>query len=106
LRSKRDATGRVVRIAKILGRVVVSIAHREKGSFWQENGLGGAGFSLPVEIPVLDEDEPLSGAIRQRGETLNFLPQVMQMRHHAEELHIDRQFERALNDINILAGRN
>src|SRR5262245_30924360 len=59
LRSEDHAAGRLVRIANVFVRVVVSVAHRERGSCRQKKWFPVAVLSLPVEIPMLDKEQPL-----------------------------------------------
>ena len=64
--SPDDARGRTVRVARIAGRVVVGVAHRDRRALRQHERRRVAIHVLPAEIPVVDRDEPARGAVGQR----------------------------------------
>ena len=55
-----DARGRMMRIARVVGGVVVDVAHRDRRALRQRERRRVAIDVLPAEIPVGDRDQPVA----------------------------------------------
>src|SRR5207247_1070332 len=80
------ALGRVRWIAHVVGRVVIAEAHGNFRALRQGNRIGISIITLPVEVPILDEDERFDRAIRQRGVSRQLVPEIMRMWKNSRQL--------------------
>ena len=62
-----DALRRHVGVARVVGGVVVHVLEANDGAGGHPKRLRVAVLVLPLEIPLADDDEPTSGAVRQIG---------------------------------------
>src|SRR6185436_12665284 len=62
--------------------------------------------ALPVEIPLADVDQPLSGSIGQRRVTLDLLGEEMRVRLNGVQVDVHVHRKRVSDDISTLAGRD
>src|SRR5262249_26002739 len=60
--------------------------------------------SLPVEIPILDPDQRLYGAIRQVSVNLHFLAKVMGMRRNPSQFNVARHHHGSLHHVVWIPG--
>ncbi len=73
--------------------VVVAPPHRDRGSAGQEQRLPVAVDRLPVHVPVRDVDEPGLRTVRQRGQRLHVLAQVVGVGVDGEHVHVHGEGE-------------
>ena len=91
LQAEFDAFEWLVRIMDVVRRVVVGEVHHQRCALGQEDRFGIAVITLPVEIPVLDQQQPFFGAVGQEGIPLQFLAQIVRVRKDAKQLHVHGQ---------------
>ena len=100
--SPHHGAGWMMRVARIVCRVVVGVAHRHRGPFGQHERRGIAIHVLPAEVPVVDRDQPARRAVRQLRLGLNRPRQIVGVRLDGEDFDVDRQLV-AIGD-DVLAG--
>src|SRR4029078_7881044 len=64
------------------------------------------GAVLPVEVPVLDPQQRLRRAVRQRGRGLELLAEIVGVRARRQQQHVVGDPERCVDGELFLAGRN
>ena len=106
LQAEFDAFGWLVRVMDVLGRVVVGEVHHQRRALGQKDRFGIAVITLPVEIPVLDQQQPFFGAVGQEGIPLQFLAQIVRVRKDAKQVHVHGQPVTVFNRVIPRAGRN
>ena len=87
--ARHDPARRLIRVSWVVARVVVPIAHRHDRALRQEQRLRQPVHGLPVQVPVLDVDHRLPGAVRQRDRADEILPEVVRVWIHREQFHVD-----------------
>jgi hypothetical protein len=91
LRSVADAPRRMMRVARVVGRVIEGELHGERGAFWKRERRGVAVIGLPVEVPVVDADERLSAATGQCRPGVDLFAEKMGVREDRQNFGVDRQ---------------
>ncbi len=91
-----DSHRRVVGIADVGFGVVVGVVHVEDGVLRQEDGRLKAVDGLAIDVPVVDEDQPLLFAAGQYGIAFQFFAEIVSMRIDAEDVDIDRKLKMSL----------
>ena len=85
---QETAFGGIVRIAPVVFRVVVGRLERQLCSVWNRHRLAETVHPLPVEIPVVDIDQALLRAARQRRRNVHLPSQEMHVR--SDEVEVNR----------------
>ncbi len=89
--SRLDAPRRAIGVAHVVFGVVVAPAHRDPGSAGQEDRARVAEDALPVDVPVLDVDEPGLGSVGEGGHTAHLLAEVVGMGVDREHVDVHGQ---------------
>src|SRR6185503_15297022 len=76
----RHATWRAMGVVRVRGGVVIGEFERDDRASREELWTRVPKDALPVEIPLADVDQPLSGSIGQRRVTLDLLGEEMRVR--------------------------
>ena len=95
---------RLVRVPRVVRRVVVGVAHRERRASGQHQGRDVAIDVLPFQVPILDVDQRLRGSVRERGDPHDLPRPVMRVRLDGLHLHVNGQHERIRDDVILLSG--
>ena len=97
---------RMVRIARIRVRIIVSEFHFQARIRRQLHRRRVAVLFLPVEIPVANPDQPLLASIGQDGPAFHLFADVMRVRDNAHRLDIHGRGEVVAHLVRALARRN
>ena len=97
---------RIVRIADILRRVVVTELHGQPGSSRQRNRLTVDVVVLPIEVPLLDVDEPAPAAVGKLRKGAHLFAQIVGMRVNTQKLHGHRQHITVFDPVLLLSRSN
>ena len=103
LLSPAHAHGWRLGIAWILRRVVVDVAHRQRGALRQPQGLRVAIHVLPAEVPGADVDERARRAVGELRGAEHVLRAVVRVGLHGEQRRVDRQRVVVLHDVGAVA---
>ena len=95
-----------MRVPDVFGAVVIREPHDDFRPFWQANWLLVLVVSLPLEIPVLDPQQPPFCSVRQDGEALHVLCEVMGVRPHPNHRDIHREGVRLFTHVIAHARRD
>ena len=101
-----DPFWRLVRIARVLRRIVVAVAHLQPRALRQPERRDIAEHVLPAEVPVADVDQRTHRAVGQVGEADHLFRAVVRVRLHGLHFDIDRGDERVGDDVVLLARRD
>ena len=101
-----DQLRRLLRIARILGRVVEDVLQLDPRALRQRLRGYVPVHVLPAVVPVLDVDERRRRAVRQRRGALDLTRAIVRVGLDRLDFHIDRQHERIRADVALLAGWN
>src|SRR5581483_662879 len=80
LESPADAARRIAGVEGVVGGIVVGVVHDDACADGKLQRSGVLVIALPVEIPMLDPEEPLLSAIGQEGAGSHFFGEIMGMR--------------------------
>ena len=89
----------LVRIVNVLGPVLVSVVHHQHRALREEDRFAVVVIALPVEFPVLDEQKPAFGSVRQNGIALHLSGQMVGMRTGSQDLKVHGQHVCVLNRV-------
>jgi hypothetical protein len=97
------ALRRLARVERVVGRVVVHVAHVHDAAPWQRDRRRVQVLLLPVEVPGRDVDQRLLAAVGQHRPAAEILAEVVRVRIDAVGGDVHRQRVRALDHVGLLA---
>ena len=101
-----DARGRDVRVARVAPRVVVGVAHRNRGALRQHERHRVAIDVLPPEIPVVYDDQRSRRPVRECRLRFHATREVVRMRLDRDHFDVHRQLVMVRHDVLTCAGRD
>src|ERR1022692_5178634 len=104
--STEDAFRRTMRIEWIRSGIIVMPAHQQDGALRKKDRLAIVVHSLPLWIPMADENQLLVFAVGKNRESFHYMTQVMRVRIYGECFRIERQREFIGDDKIRIARRN
>jgi len=102
--SATNALGRRERVANVVCRVVVHDSQVNPCSGGQLDGAHVVVLVLPVEVPIVDLDQPLTGPVGEGGPAGELLSQVVGVGVDADHLYVDGERVAVLYRVGGLTG--